>query len=280
MGATSFCAAARPGRVAKLRGHIAQVLRKNCLTPAAAIKLRGKLGCYASLLAGRIGRCMMGHLIARKYRQRGQSLDTRLRRNLLWRYGDLCNLPPRVTPYHFGSPVGAHTGAQGLGHIAAVFTGENKTVAPTHLPVWFTTMAAALPVESPVFIYGRCATILMARLVLNWSRDEQRTCVLRVENQAAVAALSNGSSSSPVGALLASIFWNIAARGTTLWWIEYVHAKSNDSGPLALLYSPQWEKTALINRAKFAQHSAKHLPLGDRSTGRLLCLKGKANILS
>ena len=60
-------------------------------------------------------------------------------------YAALGNLPPRVTPFHFDSPVGAHTDAQGLGHVAEVFTGETKTVDPAHLPVRFTSMVTALP---------------------------------------------------------------------------------------------------------------------------------------
>ena len=57
---SAFRAAARPGRIDKIRGHIAQALQTNSLIPAAASKLRGELGFYTSLLAGEIGRGMMG----------------------------------------------------------------------------------------------------------------------------------------------------------------------------------------------------------------------------
>ena len=239
IGSTSFCAAERLARVATLRGHIAQALRTNFLTPAAASKLRGKLGFYNALLAGKIGRGMMGPLIARQYWRRRRSLDTTLRRNLLWRYAAPGNLPPHVTPFHFDSSVGARTDAQGLGRVAAVFTGEAKTAVSTHLPLWSTSMVTALPDESPIFIHELCVSILTARLALNWSRDKQRTCLLRVDNQAAVAALVKGSPSSPVGALLASLFWNVAARCATLWWAEYVHAKSNDADAPSRLRTAQ-----------------------------------------
>ena len=46
-------------RVLKIKGHIAQALHLDGLTPASAIKLRGELGSYTSLLMGKLGRCMM-----------------------------------------------------------------------------------------------------------------------------------------------------------------------------------------------------------------------------
>ena len=91
----SFCASARPDRISKICGHIAQALQTNCLTPAAASKLRGRLGFYISLISGKLGRGMMGPSIARQHRQRGHALTTELTRNLVWRYSALGNLPPR-----------------------------------------------------------------------------------------------------------------------------------------------------------------------------------------
>ena len=49
-------------RVLKIKGRIAHALRLNFLTPAAARKLRGKLGFYTSLLMGKLGRGIMGPL--------------------------------------------------------------------------------------------------------------------------------------------------------------------------------------------------------------------------
>ena len=116
------------------------------------------------------------------------------------------NLPPRVTPFLFDGPVGAHTDAQGRGHIAAVYTGETKTVVSLHPPSWFVDMVKNIPGESPIFIFELCDAILLERLSLKWPRSKKRTCVLCVDNQAAVAALVKGSSSSALGTLLSSLF--------------------------------------------------------------------------
>ena len=109
----AFCATARPGRIPKICSHIAPTLQRDCLTPAAASKLRGRLGFYTSLLSGKLGRGTMGPLIARQYRQRNNKRTPELTRNLLWWHSALGRLRKRVTPYLFDSPFGAHTDAQG-----------------------------------------------------------------------------------------------------------------------------------------------------------------------
>ena len=170
---------------------------------------------------------MMGPLIARQYRQRGHTLTAELTRNLMWRYIALGNLPPRVTPFVSQSPVGAHTDAQGHGHIAAVYKNRHTNTASLHLPPWFTDLVSTTPGESPIFTYELCAAILMVCISLDWPTNSHRTCVLCVDNQAAVAALVKGSSTSPIGTMLATLCWTLAARGTAMWRIDYVRAESN-----------------------------------------------------
>ena len=229
LGPTFSLVAARPGRVSKLRGHIAQALQTNFPTPSAAIKLRGELGFYTALLAGKLGRGVMGPLIARQYRHRRRTLCTGIKRNLLWRYSALGRLPPREIPFRFDTTIGAHTDAQGLGCIAAVYTGSTKTTVSTRLLRRFVLAVTSIPDESPISTYELCASMLMAGAATEWSRDRQRTFFLCVDNQAALAALVKGSSSAELGTLLASLFWPCVARGNTLWRIEYVRAKSDDA---------------------------------------------------
>ena len=88
----------RGDRENRLKSQISLAIRTNCLTPADAIKLRGELGLYSSLLAEKLGRRTMGPLIRRQYRKRGFRLSRELRRNLLWRYSALGNLEPRTSP--------------------------------------------------------------------------------------------------------------------------------------------------------------------------------------
>ena len=224
--AQSISAAPCPERVSKLRSLIEQAIRNNSMSPDEASKLRGELGFYTSLLAGKLGRGMMGQLISRQYYERNPVLGTKLRRCLVWWYSALGNLKPRRVDLYPNKPVGAHTDAQGLGHIAAVFTTFGRTTVSTNLPDWFLSWINENSDESPIFIYELCAAILVAFCALDWPRTA-RTCVLCIDNQAVVATLVKGSSSSQLGSLLANLFWTIAARCTTTWWIEYVHTKSN-----------------------------------------------------
>ena len=83
-------------RARKLRDHIAQALQTNHLTPAAASKLRGRLGFYTSWRMGRLGRAMMGPSIRRQYGSNAQLLTPDLKRNLLWRYNAIGKLHPAV----------------------------------------------------------------------------------------------------------------------------------------------------------------------------------------
>ena len=57
-------------------------------------------------------------------------------------------------------------------------------------------MAVSAEGESPIFLYEICAAILMVYTANEWCDSTTRTCVLCVDNQAAVAALVKGSSSS------------------------------------------------------------------------------------
>ena len=81
-------------------------------------------------------------------------------------------------------------------------------------------MAESAEGGSPVFLYELCASILMAYVANEWGGKTPRTCVLRVDNQAAAAALIKGSSPSDTAGVLANLFRNVAARGNTRWWIE------------------------------------------------------------
>ena len=146
---------------------------------------------------------------------------------MVWRYSAPGNLPPRVTPFVLRQPIGAHTDAQGHGHIAAVYTGHTHTTVSLRIPDWLIELVRDAPVESPIFIYELCAAILMVCIAREWPRQTHQTYVLCVDNVAAVDALVNGSSTSPIGTLLTTLFRNLAARGATLWRIEYVRTKSN-----------------------------------------------------
>ena len=77
----------------------------------------------------------MSPLIKRQYEQRTFRPSDELRRVRLSRYSSIGKLPPpRKTPSAELSPIGAHTDAQGRGHIAAAVLPREPITASLHLP--------------------------------------------------------------------------------------------------------------------------------------------------
>ena len=92
-------------------------------------------------------------------------------------------------------------------------------------------MTNELEGESPIFIFELAAAVLAACLVITQNDGVARTCVLCVDNKAALAALIKGSSSSELGAILVNVFWSVASRCPVLWRFEYVNTKANAEDP-------------------------------------------------
>ena len=218
-------------RDGELRGRISQALLLNCLTPEAASRLRGVLGFYTSLLMGRLGRGMMGPLIRRQYGANSITLTCELNRNLLWRYNVIGKPPPRLIPLAMLAPMGAHSDAQGFGHVASRALLPDDLTVSTHLPQWFIDMALAAEGESPIYLFELAAAILAACLVILHNDGNTRACVLCVDNKAALSALIKGSSSSLLGAILVNVFRSMPARFPIVWRLEYVNTKSNAADP-------------------------------------------------
>ena len=178
-------AGAIQGRISKLRDHIADVLRLNFLTPAEASELRCRLGFCTSLLMGKLGRCMMIPLIRRQYSSRTTGLTRTLRRCLVWWHSAAGPLPPRVAPFRLPPPFGAHSDAQGLGHIACRILLGSVSSYRVHLPPWFAHLETNAEGESAIYLFEICDAILTVAVISTANTQPSRTCVLRIDNQAA-----------------------------------------------------------------------------------------------
>ena len=173
----------------------------------------------------------MGPLIKRQYGSRAHLLTTKLKRNLAWRFNEIGTLPPRILPLALLSPMGAHSDAQGHGRIATKVLFPKEVTISTRLPKRFIEMVFASDGESPIYLFEMAAAILTACVVSTRSDGNPRTCVLCVDNKAALAALIKGSSASELGAILINLFWSVAARCPVVWRFEYVNTKSNAADP-------------------------------------------------
>lgn len=78
-------------------------------------------------------------------------------------------------------------------------------------------------------MYYPRAAILMVMISLNWDLESVRTCVLRVDNQAAADALVKGSTSSELMSALSGLLRHLASMGDAMRWVEYVKTESSAS---------------------------------------------------
>ena len=199
-------------RVLKLRSHVDQALQVNFLTPSAARELRGRLGFPTSLLMGKLGRGTMRPLIARQCHSRATRLTRSLARSLLWRYNAVASFPPRTTPFTLQPPFGAHSDAQGFGHTGCRVILDRVFATHARLHAWFPRMAQESEGESDIYLCEIRAAILTASVVSEASLNTTRSCVLCIDNRAALASPVKGSAASDLGTALVGARWALAAR--------------------------------------------------------------------
>ena len=127
--------------------------------------------------------------------------------------------------------MGAHSDAQGHGHIATRALLPSDVSVSTHLSQWFVDMALSTEAEPPIYLFELAETSPTACLVAYRSGGNPRTCVLRIDNKAALDALIKGSSSPTLGTILVNLFWSAASRFPVVWWFGYVNTKPDAARP-------------------------------------------------
>ena len=83
----------------------------------------------------------------------------------------------------------AHSDDQGHGHVSARALLPYDIAVSTHLPPWFARTAISPDGEPHIYLFELAATVLAACLVAYRPDGNPRTCVLCVDNKAALAAL-------------------------------------------------------------------------------------------
>ena len=114
-------------------------------------------------------------------------------------------------------PFGAHSDAQGLCHIGCRVAFRGVSTSRSHLPEWFAQLALSVEGESAIYLFELCDSILAAFAANALTLTDTRSCVFCIDNQAALAALINGPTSSEPGTALVGPFWALAARSPVQW---------------------------------------------------------------
>ena len=174
---------------------------------------------------------MVGPLIRRQYGARARGLAPELRGDFLRRYNALGALPPATIPLSLFAPTGARSDAQGHGQIAVRALFPKDVSISTHLSNRFIDLAFEAESESPIYLIELAATILTSCEVDNRSDGYRRTCVLCIDNKAALESPIKGSPSSVLGDVLVNVFRCVAARRLVVWRFEYANTKSNAADP-------------------------------------------------
>ena len=209
--------------IAVLRG----ILARNSLTPAAAARVRGKLGFAQSLMFGKYGRALLHEFSARQYTSAlGPKfpLTVELRETITWWADLLPRANPRAVKLRPPPPVVVYTDAEGSGHVAAALFDTDQTarmVSHTHAPKWMRHQA----VGAGIFEYELLAVCLGVMWAL--THFPGRPILLCADNLGARGAIIRGTCKTRLGRALSSYLWKMASIDSTLIWVEYVKSKLN-----------------------------------------------------
>ena len=203
------------------------VLRKNNLSPAAAAKIRGKLGFAQSMLFGKYGRAMLHEFTMRQYSPaRGTAfpLSPLLVETIQWWIDTLPLVRPRSIRLRPLTPVTVYTDAEGSGHIAAVLFAQStkaQVLCHTHCPEWMLeeeTKAGIFEFELLAVALAVCYAVMF---------HPRRPILICCDNQGANGAVIRGSCKTAIGRLISAFIWRLAAESDNPIWIEYVSSGLN-----------------------------------------------------
>ena len=137
-------------------------------------------------------------------------------------------LRPRFIPFRFPPAFGAHSDAQGFGHISAsIRFGARTLTRSVHLPAWVCALAPVSARDSGIFAYELAAAVLCACMATDLCGDRFAAATLCVDNSGALQCLIRGNSSTPLGRALVAISWNVGARANIFCWFEWVSTLAN-----------------------------------------------------
>ena len=226
-----------PEKAAKWAASINEFIREGFISHAALESLIGRLGFAQSAIFGKFARAMLKPLYAKLYAPRySPALTPALIRNLLWWGATLKNLSPRKITFNRSKP-------DWVIYTDAAFE-EGKAGARLasilfRVPAKPSTLKAELvfssqPSESEVKFFESTSTIFgleLSAIVLTIYRSRatlrNKAVVIYTDNNAALAALINGDSSSRAAYTLIATFWFIAATYNMSVWFERVETKRN-----------------------------------------------------
>ena len=211
------------GKREVLASDLNKVLAAGRLTPAAAAKLRGRLGFAQSLMFARVGRAHLSPFSDRQYTKimgTRYPLPTDLRCVIRWWIAVLGVQIPRRVSFDLTAQALLYTDASGAGHLGAtLFVAGTEYRANTHLPEWFAKRKEQIAeYELAGCVLGLCMAVTLFPGI---------PIMLCCDNEGAKGVIIRGSCKTATGRSLSSVFWLVAATFANPIWVEFVKSKCN-----------------------------------------------------
>ena len=226
-----------PDKATKWSESILEIIEAQSITHATLESLIGRLAFAQTAVFGRFARAMLKPLYAKLYAPRFvPTLSQALIRNLSWWATTLKLIHPRVVKFSRSKPdwviytdAAFEEGALGA-RLAAIFF----EISPSPCPFGAELVLASAPGNDEIAFFETTSTIFGLELsavvlAIFHFRESLRgqTATVYMDNNAALAAIINGDSSSPAAFTLIATLWFIAATYNIALWFERVHTLSN-----------------------------------------------------
>ena len=226
-----------PDKAAKWSDSILAIIEAQLISHAALESLIGRLSFAQTAVFGRFARAMLKPLYAKLYAPRFTStISPALARNLSWRATTLKLPHPRVVKFSRSKPDWAiytdaafEDGPQGA-RLAAIFF----EIPPTPIPFGAELVLTSTPAPGEIAFFEATSTIFGLELsavvlaIFHFRESlRDKAVTVYIDNNAALAAIINGDSSSPAAYTLIATLWFVAATHNIALWFERVHTLNN-----------------------------------------------------
>ena len=224
------------GRIEALLKYIGEILEAGALPGGAAGSLFGRLGFTLNAVQGRYGRALMKPIKRRQYEHRS-NLNHQLRASLEWWLKFLRTYTPRSIPVNLSSlkVVISYSDGEGTGGVGVAlwYSDTRRPKAAFMVVPWLLRRLWALQ-TSKVFRGAEQRDIFEIEaigplLILDLWPELLKNClwVHYIDNSAAQAALTRGSSSVESGDAIVSATWKRIVEIRCLPWFDRVESDSN-----------------------------------------------------
>ena len=226
-----------PDKAEKWSDSIIQIIEERQISHARLESLIGRLAFAQTAVFGRFARAMLKPLYAKLYSPRYFApISQSVLRNLSWWAASLSSLRPRIVDFSRSTPDwviysdASYEQSPLEAHMAAIFFQISQGIRIVKAELVMSSSPSAEEIAfftSTSIIFGLELSAIVLALFQAREMLRGKAVTIYVDNNAALAALINGDSSSSAAFSLIATFWYIAASHNIALWFERVHTSNN-----------------------------------------------------